>query len=158
MKRREDKLKTSIIFTKKKPKNSPSQFSFWKKNNRPGGWKQGAVFPQNSVFRSKNNDITHTEASLNTSTNMPLYVKSIHISALRQCFCENNTDERIAFYVRNVITSCVIMRYEYALSLAYMKPNILLLANNEILKVMFVKKNISGLALEDSSWHLAPRA
>ncbi len=43
------------------------------------------------------------------------------------------------------------MRYECALSLAYMKPNNLLLANNEILKVMFVKKNISGLALEDSS-------
>lgn len=43
------------------------------------------------------------------------------------------------------------MRYGCALSLAYMKPNNLLLANNEILKVMFVKKNISGLALEDSS-------
>lgn len=43
------------------------------------------------------------------------------------------------------------MRYKCALSLAYLKPSDLLLANNEILKGMFVKKNISGLALEDSS-------
>lgn len=35
--------------------------------------------------------------------------------------------------------------------MAYLKPNDLLLANNEIMKSMFVKKNISGLALEDSS-------
>lgn len=27
----EDRLKTSIIFTKKRPKNISSQFSFWKK-------------------------------------------------------------------------------------------------------------------------------
>ena len=36
------------------------------------------------------------------------------------------------------------MKYKYALSLAYLKPNDLLLANNEILKGMFVKKNISA--------------
>ncbi|PMC23495.1 hypothetical protein CJ231_09615 [Hoylesella buccalis] len=31
MKRRGDRQKNSIIFTKKGPKNSPLQFSFWKK-------------------------------------------------------------------------------------------------------------------------------
>ena len=43
------------------------------------------------------------------------------------------------------------MRYKCVLSLAYLKPNNLLLANNEILKGMFVKKIISGLAFEVSS-------
>ncbi len=43
------------------------------------------------------------------------------------------------------------MRYKCVLSLAYLTPNDLLLTNNEILKGMFVKKNISGLALENSS-------
>lgn len=43
------------------------------------------------------------------------------------------------------------MRYKCALFLAYLKPNALLLANNEILKGMFVKKNISALAMADSS-------
>lgn len=43
------------------------------------------------------------------------------------------------------------MKYKYALSLAYLKPNDLLLANNEILKGMFVKKNILALPMEDSS-------
>ena len=145
-------------FYQKKAQKQPFAILILEKNNRPGGWKQGAVFSQNSVFRSKNNDITRTEASLNTSTNMPLYVKSMHISALRQCFWENKTDERIAFCGRNVIMSCVIMRYKCVLSLAYLTPNDLLLTNNEILKGMFVKKNISGLALENSSWHLAARA
>lgn len=36
------------------------------------------------------------------------------------------------------------MKYIYALSLAYLKPNNLLLLNNEIMKGMFVKKNISA--------------
>lgn len=43
------------------------------------------------------------------------------------------------------------MRYKCVLSLAYLTTNDLLLTNNEILKGMFVKKNISGLALENSS-------
>ena len=43
------------------------------------------------------------------------------------------------------------MRYKRFLPLAYLKPNALLLANNEILKGMFVKKNISVLGWEDSS-------
>ncbi len=43
------------------------------------------------------------------------------------------------------------MRYKYVLFLAYLKPNALLLANNEILKGMFVKKNILVLGREDSS-------
>lgn len=50
------------------------------------------------------------------------------------------------------------MKYKYILSLEYLKPNALLLANNEILKGMFVKKNVSVLGREDSSWHLAARA
>lgn len=50
------------------------------------------------------------------------------------------------------------MRYKCVLSLAYLKPNNLLLSNNEIMKSMFVKKNISALPIEDSSWHLAMRA
>lgn len=50
------------------------------------------------------------------------------------------------------------MRYKCVLFLAYLKQNALLLANNEILKGMFVKKNVSGLGREDSSWHLAARA
>ena len=36
------------------------------------------------------------------------------------------------------------MRYKRFLSLAYLKPNNLLLTNNEIMKGMFVKKNISA--------------
>ena len=43
------------------------------------------------------------------------------------------------------------MRYKYVLFLAYLKPNALLLANNEILKGMFVKKNISAYVQTDSS-------
>lgn len=43
------------------------------------------------------------------------------------------------------------MRYKCVLFLAYLKPNALLLANNEILKGMFVKKNILALPMEDSS-------
>lgn len=43
------------------------------------------------------------------------------------------------------------MKYKYILSLEYLKPNALLLANNEILKGMFVKKNVSVLGREDSS-------
>lgn len=43
------------------------------------------------------------------------------------------------------------MRYKCILFLAYLKPNALLLTNNEILKGMFVKKNVSVLGLEDSS-------
>lgn len=43
------------------------------------------------------------------------------------------------------------MKYKYALSLAYLNPNALLLTNNEILKGMFVKKNVSVLGREDSS-------
>ena len=36
------------------------------------------------------------------------------------------------------------MRYKCVLFLAYLKPNNLLLSNNEIMKGMFVKKNISA--------------
>lgn len=36
------------------------------------------------------------------------------------------------------------MRYKFFLFLAYLKPNNLLLSNNEIMKGMFVKKNISA--------------
>ena len=61
------------------------------------------------------------------------------------------TDERIVFYARNAIINCVTMRYRFFLSLAYLKPNDLLLSNNEIMKGMFVKKNISALPMEDSS-------
>ncbi len=43
------------------------------------------------------------------------------------------------------------MRYKLFLSLSYLKPNALLLTNNEIMKGMFVKKNISVLGREDSS-------
>lgn len=43
------------------------------------------------------------------------------------------------------------MRYKCILFLAYLNPNALLLANNEILKGMFVKKNVSVLGREDSS-------
>lgn len=43
------------------------------------------------------------------------------------------------------------MKYKQVLSLAYLKPNALLLTNNEILKGMFVKKNVSVLGQEDSS-------
>ena len=43
------------------------------------------------------------------------------------------------------------MRYKSFLSLAYLRPNNLLLSNNEIMKGMFVKKNISALPMEDSS-------
>ena len=43
------------------------------------------------------------------------------------------------------------MRYKCVLSLAYLKPNNLLLSNNEIMKSMFVKKNISAYVLADSS-------
>ena len=50
------------------------------------------------------------------------------------------------------------MRYKCFLSLAYLKPYNLLLSNNEIMKGMFVKKNISALPMEDSSCHLATRA
>lgn len=42
------------------------------------------------------------------------------------------------------------MKYKQVLSLAYLKPNALL-TNNEILKGMFVKKNVSVLGQEDSS-------
>ena len=49
------------------------------------------------------------------------------------------------------MTSCVIIRYKYILSLAYLKPNNLLLTNNEIMKGMFVKKNISAYVQADSS-------
>lgn len=43
------------------------------------------------------------------------------------------------------------MKYRYALSLAYLNPNALLLSNNEIMKGMFVKKNISAYVQADSS-------
>lgn len=43
------------------------------------------------------------------------------------------------------------MRYKCILFLAYLKPNALLLSNNEIMKSMFVKKNISAYVLADSS-------
>lgn len=43
------------------------------------------------------------------------------------------------------------MRYKCFLFLAYLKPNNLLLSNNEIMKGMFVKKNISALPMGGSS-------
>lgn len=43
------------------------------------------------------------------------------------------------------------MRYKCFLSLTYLKPNALLLSNNEIMKGMFVKKNISAYVQADSS-------
>lgn len=43
------------------------------------------------------------------------------------------------------------MKYKYALSLAYLKPNALLFSNNEIMKGGFVKKNISAYVQADSS-------
>lgn len=43
------------------------------------------------------------------------------------------------------------MRYKCVLFLAYLIPNNLLLSNNEIMKGMFVKKNVSVLGREDSS-------
>lgn len=43
------------------------------------------------------------------------------------------------------------MRYKCVLFLAYLIPNNLLLSNNEIMKGMFVKKNISAYVQADSS-------
>lgn len=43
------------------------------------------------------------------------------------------------------------MRYKFFLFLAYLKPNALLLTNHDIMRGMFVKKNISALPMEDSS-------
>ena len=43
------------------------------------------------------------------------------------------------------------MRCKCFLSLAYLKPNNLLLSNNKIMKGMFVKKNISVYVQADSS-------
>lgn len=145
-------------FYQKRAQKQPFWIFFLEKNNRPGGWKQGAVLPEKSVFNPRNDEISLQNTSFSALTSMLLYRKSMHISLLKQCFWENKTDERIAIYSRNAITSCVITRYKCVLFLAYLKPNALLLANNEILKGMFVKKNVSVLGREDSSWHLAARA
>ena len=74
------------LFYQKTAQKRPFAILILEKNNRPGGWKQGAFLPRNSGFRPKNDDITHQYALLFTLRTMLLYTKSIAIAPQKTCY------------------------------------------------------------------------
>ena len=74
------------LFYQKTPQKRPITILILEKNNRPGGWKQGAILPQNSGFRPKNDDITRQYTLLCTLRTMQLNAKSIAIAPQKTCY------------------------------------------------------------------------
>ena len=74
------------LFYQKTAQKRPFAILILEKNNRPGGWKQGAFLPRNSGFRPKNDDITRQYALLFTLRTMQLNGKSIAIAPQKTCY------------------------------------------------------------------------
>ena len=74
------------LFYQKTPQKRPIAILILEKNNRPGGWKQGAFLPRNSGFLPKNDDITRQYALLFTLRTMLLNGKSIAIAPQKTCY------------------------------------------------------------------------
>ena len=74
------------LFYQKTAQKRPFAILILEKNNRPSGWKHGAFLPQNSGFRSKNDDITRQYAQLFTLRTVLLNGKSIAIAPQKTCY------------------------------------------------------------------------
>ena len=84
------------LFYQKTPQKRPINILILEKNNRPGGWKQGAFLPQNCGFRPKNDDITRQYALLCTLRTMLLNGKSIAIASKKTCYWLAGTWKQVA--------------------------------------------------------------
>ena len=84
------------LFYQKTPQKRPINILILEKNNRPGGWKQGAFLPQNSGFRPKNDDTIFQHALLCTLRTMLLNGKSIAIASKKTCYWLAGTWKQVA--------------------------------------------------------------
>ena len=84
------------LFYQKTPQKRPITILILEKNNRPGGWKQGAFLPQNSGFRPKNDDTIFQHALLCTLRTMLLNGKSIAIAPQKTCYWFAGTWKQVA--------------------------------------------------------------
>ena len=67
-------------FYQKKAQKQPFAILILEKNNRPGGWKQGVILPEKSVFNPRNDEISLQKTSFITPICMLLHGKGMSIS------------------------------------------------------------------------------
>lgn len=100
------------LFYHKTPQKRPFAILILEKNNRPGGWKQGAFLPRNSGFRPKNNDITRQYALLFTLRTMQLNGKSIAIAPQKICYWFEGAWKQATNGQRNFTKSWLSITYK----------------------------------------------